>query len=50
MAIRRIDGIWFNLDSDLSEPKQFKDQENVIGFLDSVLSQGGELMVVLQGE
>lgn len=50
VAIRRIDGIWFNLDSDLSEPKQFKDQENVIGFLDSVLSQGGELMVVLQGE
>lgn len=50
VAIRSIDGVWFNLDSDLSEPKQFKDKENVIGFLDSVLSQGGELMVVLQDE
>lgn len=50
VAIRSVDGIWFNLDSDLSEPKQFKDKENVIVFLDSVLSQGGELMVVLQDE
>ncbi|XP_062216123.1 josephin-like protein [Phragmites australis] len=50
VAIRSIDGIWFNLDSDLSEPKQFKDKENVIVFLDSLLSQGGELMIVLQDE
>ncbi|TVU47640.1 hypothetical protein EJB05_07246, partial [Eragrostis curvula] len=50
VAIRCIDGIWFNLDSDFSEPKQFKDKENVIAFLDSVLSQGGELMIVLQDE
>jgi len=50
VAIRSIDGVWFNLDSDLSEPKQFKDKENVIAFLDSSLSQGGELMIVLQDE
>ncbi|CAN6295657.1 unnamed protein product [Urochloa humidicola] len=50
IAIRSIDGIWFNLDSDLSEPKQFRDKENVIAFLDSILSQGGELMIVLQDE
>ncbi|WVZ56368.1 hypothetical protein U9M48_006913 [Paspalum notatum var. saurae] len=50
VAIRSIDGIWFNLDSDLSEPKQFKDKENVIVFLDSILRQGGELMVVLQDD
>ncbi|KAL6648398.1 hypothetical protein ACP70R_012622 [Stipagrostis hirtigluma subsp. patula] len=50
VAIRSIDGIWFNLDSDFSEPKQFKDKEKVLEFLDSVLGQGGELMIVLQDE
>ncbi|GJN08358.1 hypothetical protein PR202_ga26269 [Eleusine coracana subsp. coracana] len=50
VAIRSIDGVWFNLDSDFSEPKQFKDKENVIVFLDSILSQGGELLIVLQDD
>lgn len=50
VAIRSIDGIWFNLDSDLSVPKQFQDKEKLIAFLDNVLSQGGELMIVLQDE
>jgi josephin len=48
VAIRSIDGIWFNLDSGLSEPKQFMDKENAIAFLDSILSQGGELFFFLK--
>ncbi|VAH89120.1 unnamed protein product [Triticum turgidum subsp. durum] len=50
VAIRSIDGIWFNLDSDLPSAKQFQCKEKLIAFLDSVLSQGGELMIVLQDE
>lgn len=50
VAIRSVDGIWFNLDSDLSSAKQFQGKEQLIAFLDSVLSQGGELMIVLQDE
>jgi josephin len=48
VAIRSVDGVWFNLDSDLSSAKQFQGKEQLIAFLDSVLSQGGELMIVLQ--
>ncbi|KAK1561574.1 hypothetical protein QYE76_017351 [Lolium multiflorum] len=50
VAIRSVDGVWFNLDSDLSSAKQFQGKEELIVFLDSVLSQGGELMIVLQDE
>lgn len=50
VAIRSIDGIWFNLDSDFSSPKQFQGKEQLIEFLDSILSQGGELMIVLRDE
>nr|AAP06835.1 unknown protein [Oryza sativa Japonica Group] len=50
VAIRSINGTWFNLDSDFSAPKEFQDKEKLIAFLDSILSQGGEVMIVLQDE
>ncbi|KAG8096655.1 hypothetical protein GUJ93_ZPchr0013g36571 [Zizania palustris] len=50
VAIRSINGTWFNLDSDFSVPREFQDKEKLIAFLDSIINQGGELMIVLQDE
>ncbi|KAL5219393.1 hypothetical protein ABZP36_020077 [Zizania latifolia] len=50
VAIRSINGTWFNLDSDFAAPKEFQDKDELIAFLDSILSEGGELMIVLQDE
>ncbi|XP_006649800.1 josephin-like protein [Oryza brachyantha] len=50
LAIRSINGTWFNLDSDFSAPKEFQDKGELIAFLDSILSQGGEVMIVLRDE
>uniref|UniRef100_A0A0D9VS96 ubiquitinyl hydrolase 1 n=1 Tax=Leersia perrieri TaxID=77586 RepID=A0A0D9VS96_9ORYZ len=50
VAIRSINGTWFNLDSDFSAPKEFQDKEKLVAFLDGILGQGGEVMKVLQDE
>uniref|UniRef100_A0A1D1YP11 ubiquitinyl hydrolase 1 n=1 Tax=Anthurium amnicola TaxID=1678845 RepID=A0A1D1YP11_9ARAE len=47
ISLRRIDGVWYNLDSDLDRPKSFKDEEEVIEFLDDIVSHGAEVFVVL---
>ncbi|XXG75391.1 hypothetical protein AAC387_Pa07g3908 [Persea americana] len=48
VALKRIDGLWYNLDSDLDAPKPLKHEEEVKEFLDDIISQGGELLIVLQ--
>ncbi|KAK7372078.1 hypothetical protein VNO80_05447 [Phaseolus coccineus] len=47
IALRKIDGVWFNLDSDLPAPQSFLDAHNVREFLDFTLAQGGEILIVL---
>lgn len=50
VALKRIDGLWYNLDSDLIGPKPFKHEEEVKEFLDYITSQGGEVLIVLHKE
>ncbi|XP_010422235.1 PREDICTED: josephin-like protein [Camelina sativa] len=38
VVVRRINGVWYNLDSDLVVPQMFKDGDEVRGFLDQNLS------------
>lgn len=47
VALKRIDGLWYNLDSDLDGPKPLKNEEEVKEFLDDIISQGSELVIVL---
>ncbi|XP_002525606.2 josephin-like protein [Ricinus communis] len=47
VALRKISGIWYNLDSDLHEPSAFQDVDEVRGFLDYVIGQGGEILLVM---
>ncbi|XP_020594337.1 josephin-like protein [Phalaenopsis equestris] len=46
VSIRCIDGIWYNLDSDLSSPKPFRNLDELTGFLDQAMGQGGEVLVI----
>lgn len=46
IALKKIEGIWYNLDSDLIGPKPFKHEEEVRDFLDDILRQGGELLII----
>lgn len=48
VTLRRIAGGWYNLDSDLAKPKPFENEEEVKEFLDSVITHGGEVLLVLQ--
>ncbi|XP_058109228.1 josephin-like protein [Magnolia sinica] len=50
IALRRIEGVWYDLDSDLAAPKPFQREEEVKAFLDDVIGQGGEVLIVLHGE
>ncbi|CAL1402262.1 unnamed protein product [Linum trigynum] len=47
VAMRKIDGVWYNLDSDLRHPVAFEDSEEVRGFLDYVISHGSEVLLVM---
>ncbi|XP_058747852.1 josephin-like protein [Vicia villosa] len=47
IALRKIDGVWYNLDSDLHGPKCFRDQDEVREFLDSSIVGGGEVLLVM---
>lgn len=47
ITLRRISGVWYNLDSDLAKPNPFQQEEEVTEFLDTVISRGGELLIVL---
>ncbi|GLT31059.1 hypothetical protein SLA2020_058250 [Shorea laevis] len=46
IALRKIDGVWYNLDSDLSAPQSFNGAEEVREFLNYIIGQGGEVLLV----
>ncbi|XP_010510448.1 PREDICTED: josephin-like protein [Camelina sativa] len=46
VVVRRINGVWYNLDSDLVVPQMFKDGDEVRVFLDQNLSLGAEVLLV----
>ncbi|KAJ4903232.1 Josephin-like protein [Raphanus sativus] len=46
VVMRKIDGVWYNLDCDLTVPQPFRDEDEVKGFLDQNLSLGGEILLV----
>ncbi|XP_077238741.1 JOSEPHIN-like protein [Tasmannia lanceolata] len=50
VTVRKIDGIWYNLDSDLIEAKAFNHGQEVREFFDNVISQGGELLIVFHDQ
>ncbi|KAI3988851.1 hypothetical protein MKX01_016422 [Papaver californicum] len=47
VALKSVQGIWYNLDSDLSTPYIFRDAAEVKEFLDFVISCGAEVLLVL---
>lgn len=50
LALRKINGVWYNLDSDLACPLPFeKGDEELKEFLDQSLKQGGEVLMVFEG-
>lgn len=50
IALKRVEGVWYNLDSDFSNPYSFNDTEELRGFLDGVLSAGGEILLITNWE
>lgn len=50
IALRKVGEVWYNLDSDLSAPHPFKDREEIVEFLDGVVSTGGEVLLVMHDE
>ncbi|KAF6160446.1 hypothetical protein GIB67_019215 [Kingdonia uniflora] len=46
VTLRRIEGVWYNLDSDLVDPYSFKDTREVKDFIDYVIRSGGEALFV----
>lgn len=50
IALTRVDGVWYNLDSDFSAPYPFTNTEEITEFLDGVISTGGEILLVMNGE
>ncbi|KAL7152040.1 hypothetical protein ABFS83_04G070900 [Erythranthe nasuta] len=50
ITLRKIETVWYNLDSDFSAPYPFKNTDEIREFLDSVISTGGELLLVMNGE
>lgn len=47
IALRKIDGVWYNLDSDLKVPKPLNHANDVRVFLDSIILEGGEILLVM---
>ncbi|XP_027333175.1 josephin-like protein [Abrus precatorius] len=47
ITLRKIDGVWYNLDSDLSAPQPFLGTDKVRDFLDFTLAHGGEVLIVM---
>ncbi|KAF8394937.1 hypothetical protein HHK36_018876 [Tetracentron sinense] len=48
VALRRIERVWYNLDSDLIAPQSFKNTQELTNFLDYIIGFGGELMDLLK--
>ncbi|KAL1829048.1 hypothetical protein ACET3Z_007460 [Daucus carota] len=47
VALRRIEEVWYNLDSDFAVPSTYKDTEEVREFLDRAISGGAEILLVM---
>ncbi|WJX63543.1 ubiquitinyl hydrolase 1 [Trifolium repens] len=47
ITLRKIDWVWYNLDSDLSMLERFRDSEEVRKFLDFSIAHGGEVLLVM---
>lgn len=47
VSMRKVDGAWYNLDSDLGKPMCFEDSKEVKDFLDYVIGVGGEILLVM---
>lgn len=50
VALRKINGVWYNLDSDFSSPAVFRDAEEVRDLLDSVTDCGGQILLVMNNK
>ncbi|KAA8543762.1 hypothetical protein F0562_022061 [Nyssa sinensis] len=50
VSLRRIGGVWCNLDSDLAAPHPYKNTEEVRDFLDSIISGGAEVLLIMNDE
>ncbi|XP_031099608.1 josephin-like protein [Ipomoea triloba] len=46
VALRRIEGVWYNLDSEFAAPYAFKDLEEVRKLLDGIIADGAEILLV----
>ncbi|XP_039041544.1 josephin-like protein [Hibiscus syriacus] len=46
IAVKRIYGVWYNLDSDLQAPQCFEDCGEVREFLDFIISHDGQVLLV----
>ncbi|KAL6967650.1 ubiquitinyl hydrolase 1 [Sarracenia purpurea var. burkii] len=46
VALRKIEGVWYNLDSDIAAPWSFKDTEEVREYLDAIEDGGAEVLLV----
>lgn len=47
VALREIDGDWYNLDSILALPKRFRDTDEVYNLLDYVNDHDGQILLVM---
>ncbi|RWW12075.1 hypothetical protein GW17_00024274 [Ensete ventricosum] len=48
VSLRNINGVWYNLDSDLASPVPFEHQEELREYLNNVIDQGGEILIILR--
>ncbi|XP_019178513.1 PREDICTED: josephin-like protein [Ipomoea nil] len=46
VALRSIEGVWYNLDSEFATPYAFKDIDEVRDFLDGIIAAGAEIFLV----
>ncbi|XP_050369936.1 josephin-like protein isoform X2 [Argentina anserina] len=50
VTLRKIDGVWYDLDSDLVVPQAFEDSGRVREFLDYIIGHGGEVLLIMNNE
>ncbi|KAK9165799.1 hypothetical protein Scep_000990 [Stephania cephalantha] len=48
VALRKVEGIWYNLDSDLSSPLPFNDTKKLKDFLDGMIANGSEVFLLME--
>lgn len=46
VTLRKIDGVWYNLDSDFRDPYSFRDSDEVREFMNQIIGLGGEVLLV----